>query len=156
MRFRRLIGPTILALAALLVLGGCGDDEDEATSASNDQATIVKADFIQAANAICEQRGEEVKAKSEKILAASGEKPRNVVAKELVEEAVAPAFEREADEIRALEPPAGDEEQVEELVDAIDEMVARTRNDLSANRDYPYRKTENLAAAYGLPDCGRP
>jgi ABC-type Fe3+-hydroxamate transport system substrate-binding protein len=155
MRFRRLMGPTILALAALLV-AGCGEDEDEATSASNDRATIVKADFIQAANAICQKRGREVKAKSQRILAASGNKSRNVVAKELVEEAVAPAFEREADEIRDLAPPSGEEEQVEELVGAIDEMIARTRRDLSANRNYPYRKTENIAAAYGLPDCGRP
>lgn len=155
MRSRRRIGPTILALAALLVIAGCGGDED-AKPASNDSATIVKADFIQAANAICEERGREVKEQSRRILASSSDKPRAVAAKELVEKAVAPAFERESDELRALEPPPGDEEEIQELVDAIDEMVARTQKDLAADRDYPYRKTENIAAAYGLPACGRP
>ena len=42
------------------------------------------------------------------------------------------------------------------MIDAIQQMVDRTRADLAAGRNYPYRKTENIAAAYGLPNCGRP
>jgi hypothetical protein len=150
----------IASVAAVLVLGmaACGDDDDESASASKKNPdVIVKADFIQAANAACEQRSKEIQAKAQKIVAKySGQPDSPKARKEVIEQAVAPGFEAEARDLRALEPPAGDEEQIDELITAIEEMVARTRKDLAEGRNYPYRKTENLAAAYGLPACGRP
>jgi hypothetical protein len=42
------------------------------------------------------------------------------------------------------------------VITTLEEMVARTRKDLAEGRGYPYRKTENVSAAYGLPACGHP
>ena len=155
MRKRCLIVGVAVALA--LPFGACGDDEEGGNLASNDDTVIVKADFIQAANAACEQRGEEMTARAQQLLKQYGGQPNSPKARRaLIEKAIAPGFEAEIRDLRALEPPPGEEEEVEEVITVLEEMVARTREDLSEGRDYPYRKTENVAAAYGLPACGHP
>jgi|GEM_PF-3714246 len=156
MRKRYVIAGVATALA--LSVGGCGDDDDEGGNlASNDEAVIVKADFIQAGNTACEQRGEEMTARAQQILKQnSGQADSPKSRRALIEKAIAPGFEAEIRDLRALEPPPGEEEEVEEVITTLEEMVARTRKDLAEDRDYPYRKTENVAAAYGLPACGHP
>lgn len=154
MHKRYLIAGLVTALA--LPLGACGDDEDERVSGT-DEEIVAKADFIQAANAACEKRSEELDEKGQRIFAKySGQADSPKARRELIEKVVAPAFEAEVRDLRALEPPPGDEEEVDEVITAIEEMVARTREDLAEGRPYPYRRTENLAAAYGLPACGTP
>lgn len=155
MRKRFLIAGAAMAL--VLPLGACGDDDDSGNLASNDETVIVKADFIQAANAACERRGEEMTTRTQQIFKrfanqADSAKARRV----LIETVIAPGFEAEIRDLRALEPPPGEEEEVEEVITTLEEMVARTRKDLAEGRDYPYRKTENVSAAYGLPACGHP
>lgn len=155
MRKRFLIAGATMAIA--LPLGACGDDEENGGLASNDETVIVKADFIQAANAACERRSEEMTRKAQRIFNTYGDEPDSPKARrELIEKAIAPGFEAEVRDLRALEPPPGEEDEVEEVITTLEEMVARTRKDLAAGRNYPYRKTENVAAAYGLPACGHP
>lgn len=155
MRKRHLIVSAAVALA--LPLGACGDDDDGGNLASNDETVIVKADFVQAANAACEKRSEEMTARAQRLFKKYGGEPDNPKARRaLIEEAIAPGFEAEIRDLRALEPPPGEEEEVEEVITTIEEMIARTRKDLAEGRNYPYRKTENVAAAYGLPACGHP
>jgi hypothetical protein len=145
------------ATALALSLGACGDDDDSGSLASNDEAVIVKADFIQAADAACEKRAEEMTARAQQVLKQYGGQPDSPKTRRaLIEKAIAPGFEAEIRDLQALEPPPGEEEEVEEVIATLEEMVARTRKDLSEGRDYPYRKTENVAAAYGLPACGHP
>ena len=148
----------VAAAAALaLSLGACGDDDDGGNLASNDEAVIVKADFIQAANAACEQRAEEMQKRAQQVFKKYSDQPDSPkVRRAVIEEAIAPGFEAEIEDLRALEPPPGEEEEVEEVLTTIEEMVARTRRDLSEGRGYPYRTTENVSAAYGLPACGHP
>ncbi|HYP56305.1 MAG TPA: hypothetical protein VEQ41_08425 [Solirubrobacterales bacterium] len=154
MRKRSLIAGAALALA--LPFAACGDEESGRIS-GNDPELVAKADFIQAANAACEKRREEIANKGRRIFAKHSDQPDSPQARrELIEKAIAPGFEAEIRDLRALEPPAGEEEEVEEVITAIEEMVARTREDLAEDRSYPYRRTENIAAAYGLPDCGTP
>lgn len=145
----------VALVASLLVVASCGDDTD-VSSAALDEETIARADFIQDANAICARQREEMKSKSERIFQEAADKPQTAAARELIEKIVAPGFEREVEEIRELEPPPDEEAELEEVLVAIEEMVERTRADLAADRGFPYRKTEKLAAAFGLPDCGTP
>lgn len=148
----------LIAIAALLTAAvgpsGCGD-EDESANAS-DEALIVKADFVQAANAVCEKRSEQMQAKARRIYRKGTRLPQDEAIELALEEVIGPGLHGEARDLRALEPPPGDEEQVEELVVAIEDLVARMERDLGKSLRYPYRKTENLAAAYGLPACGHP
>jgi len=155
MRKRYVIAGVATALA--LSVGGCGDDDDGGNLASNDETVIVKADFIQAANAACEQRGEEMSKRAQQVFKKYSGQPDSPKARRaIIEEAIAPGFEAELRDLRALDPPPGEEDEVEEVITTIDEMVARTRRDLAEDRGYPYRKTENVSAAYGLPACGHP
>lgn len=155
MRKRYLLAGAATALA--LSLGACGDDDEGGNLASNDETVIVKADFIQAANAACEQRSQEMSNRAKQVFAKySGQGDSPKARRALIEQAIAPGFEAEIRDLRALEPPPGEEDEVEEVITTLDEMVKRTRKDLAEGRNYPYRKTENVAAAYGLPACGHP
>jgi hypothetical protein len=150
----RSIGAALLC--ATVFLAGCGSDDDNGSGSADTKATIAKADFIQAADEACEARSDEMEKKGQRVFAEASGKSRNDVAKELIENVVAPGFEGEVADIRALEPPPGEEQQLEEILTAIENMVDRMRKDLAVGRNIPYRKTENLAAAYGLPACGHP
>jgi hypothetical protein len=152
---RHPIGVIAIACTVLAALGGCGSDGEVTAFGLSDEA-IARADFIQAANAACTERREEMTDKGQRIYANASEKSRDAGARELIEEVVAPGFEREVRELGDLTPPPGEEDEVNELISAIEQMVDRMREDLAAGRGYPYRKTEKLAATYGLPDCGRP
>jgi len=141
-------------MSALWPMAGCGSDD--ASSASNDQETIVKADFIQAANEICKHRNEEMLAKLRPAYKQAEKLSNEAAAKKLLVRAIVPGFAREVRDLRALQPPPGEEDEVEAVINTIQEMLDRTRKDFAIGRDYPYRKTENVAAAYGLPACGHP
>jgi hypothetical protein len=156
MRRRQLIACVAVALA--VPLSACGDDDGGGGNlASNDETVIAKADFIQAANAACERRGDQITAQTQRVFEKYSDQPESPKArKELVSEVIVPGFEAQARDLRALEPPPGEEDEVEEVISTIEEMVERTREDFAEGRDYPYRKTENVAAAYGLPACGHP
>jgi hypothetical protein len=157
MGHRYLIAITVaVAFVALPTIVGCGGDDDDSTNASNDQAMIVKADFIQAANTACQERGKEMKAGAQGLIAEAESGSPKAAREKLIKTVIAPGFEGEVDDLKALEPPPGDEEEVEEIITAIQELVDRMRSDLAEGRNYPYRKTENIAAAYGLPACGTP
>lgn len=155
MRSCRLAGILVTLLVAGSALSACGGDDGGAPNAF-DEDTIAKGDFIQAANEACETRAAQIEAKGRRVYAVASKKSRDAGAKLLIEQVVVPGFEREIRDLRALQPPPGDEEEVEGLITALQEMVDRTRGDLAKGRSWPYRKTENLAAAYGLPACGHP
>lgn len=155
MRKRYLLGAVVVVLASSSLPIACGGDGADEVDAF-DEDVIAKADFIQAANAACQARIKQMKAKSRRVFAKASEKSPQAGAKLLIEQVVVPGFEGELRDLRALQPPPGDEARVEQVIDAIQEMVDRTQRDLGQGRPYPYRKTENLTAAYGLPDCGHP
>lgn len=146
-----------LTVVVALALGSCGGDSEEPDNGYGlNEDEIARADYVQAANALCAERREEMTKKGQRLYAQIERNPGRGGAKELIEEVVAPGFEREIKELRELTPPPGDEEQVRELIAAMADMVERTRKDLGVDRGFPYRKTEKLAALYGVPDCGRP
>jgi hypothetical protein len=149
--------PVLVAalLAAPAAMSGCGRDDAEGASAY-DENTVAKADFVQAANAACEARIAEMKERVRRLYGKASQRARDAGAELLIERAVVPVFEKEIKDLQALQSPPGDEDEVAEVISAIEEMVDRTRRDLARDRPYPYRKTENLASAYGLPACGHP
>lgn len=144
-------GVLIASLAA-----GCGSDSSAGTTSSNTSDIKIKADFIKAANAACESRSAQMQGAGARIFAKTASAPPKAAAEQLVEKVLAPGFKRELRDLRELEPPPGDEAKVEELTTAIQGMVTRMQKDFTIGREHPYRKTENLAAAYGLPACGHP
>ena len=115
---------------------------------------IVKADFVQAATEACEARSAQIKTKGQQIYKTASKRPAAAVAKDLVDEAIAPSFEGQVEDLRALRPPPG--EDVERVIAKIEGMLERMKTGKTFGRRAPYRKSENYAAAYGLPACGHP
>ena len=155
-RLPRGAGALALAVLTLAVLNGCGSDDEGGVIASDYDDVIVKADFIQAATEACEARSAQIRAKGKPLFKAAAEKPQATIAKELVEKVVAPGFEGQIEDLKALEPPPGEEQDVEMVIREIQGMVDRMKEGKTFERIAPYRKSENYAAAYGLPACGHP
>jgi len=124
----------------------------------SDGAAQTKAEFIAAANALCAKRRQRAQAKLSRIFRSA---PRNeskqAGLQRTVETAIAPEMEAEAEELRALGAPRGDEEAVEAIVKALEAVVAEAREDPAAFVNQPgvFKSAERAARAYGLDVCGR-
>ncbi|HMJ65219.1 MAG TPA: hypothetical protein VK615_07690 [Candidatus Binatia bacterium] len=139
---------TIVFLIGLTVVGCGSDSNDSSASASS------RTDFVKKANAICQAGSKDIASKAQPILADSGSELARK--RKLVDTAVAPVFEREVREIRALEAPPDDVKEVDAILSAMQELVDDLEGDPLSHEPYPYRDTEDLAAGYGLNNCGHP
>lgn len=152
----RILVVLVLGLAMVLSAVACGDD-DEATD------SLTKAEWIEAADEICIELDQELAEIPEpESPEEMGETGLEVVA------ITAAKFE----ELRALEPPEGEEEAVAEILDAFD-LVAETGGEftqVAAETDWPEEQSaeaealfmdleeatvnaEQLSASYGLQEC---
>lgn len=166
-------------IAALLLLAGCGDDssseqasspttgESNQSSANQGEgegngnggekksASGPRADFIAEADAACEKRRKELGSKGREILVGMDGASEQEVVRAISNRVVVPVFEGEIEDLKALTPPAEDQEEVEAIIVALEEMVANVKSGLK-NEEYPYTDAENLANKYGLTACARP
>lgn len=136
----------LLAVAAI-VAAGCGGGESE--------ETLTKAEFTKQANAICkktaEQRG--------KVIAELAQQmdPKGNVEKQqekLVQEAL-PTYESATQQIDELGAPEGDEEKVEDIVEAMEGAVAKAEADPKAAlvNSAAFEDANDLLKSYGLKEC---
>ena len=63
-------------------------------------------------------------------------------------------LQEQVDAIRALPPPAGDEEQITAMLDAVQDGVDTIKSDPSAIEADPLKQADQLAQDYGLQQCG--
>ena len=160
-------GPIVLlagVLAVALILVGCGGGSSDSTSASSDSSTsaLSKAEFIKKADAICKAGGkrtqEEFAAYIEEKKLSGKKEPTEAQYAEVSDEIQVPALKRQAEEIRALGAPAGDEDQITELVDAVDEGIenveAADPQKALESASPMFAEADKLAVAYGLKVCG--
>ena len=148
------------ALAALaLLIAGCGGGGGTSTTESTEsQAPLSKAAFIARADAICEvgnrESTDEVTEFAKENGFANGE-PNKEQAEEIVSEVLVPNLERQADELRALGAPAGDEDKVEKILTSLEEKTGEIKKDpLSYFEGNSLEEPSQLEAAYGLNACG--
>lgn len=160
---------TRTTITSVLVCGlaasACGSDDPE---------PLAKPEFIAQANAICEATNEELAAVFEEIWAVADDVDLDDPDNELLMfsrwdaamDEVVPIVDGQLDDIRALAPPAGDEELIETLLvdqgTAVAEfaglMEAAANGDESAmaalEADDPFAEINQRARAYGLTACG--
>lgn len=143
---------TLLAVAAscLVFLAGCGGGGDTASAGAS------KAAYLKKVNSICRQGGVEFEKKAAAVFREAGSKPELEMRRDLVKTAIAPMFIGEIRAIAELEPPAGGAPQIDAIVAAMRRLVADLERDPLSRGQYPYRGVEDLAAGYGLPECGHP
>jgi hypothetical protein len=161
-----------LAFAALaLAVIGCGKDEGAATgSAINkpapgkiEEGPPSKAEFTKQAEAVCRkardrQRREAVAYSREHRKELAKLKPIPAEEK-IILATVLPAIQREAEELRALDIPKGDEKKIEAITTGIERGVKRARKDpydsisFEDPSKYAFRRVGLQIRAYGLNDC---
>ncbi len=151
----------LLALAAGLVIAGCGDDDDEepqaltsgATGATGEGGATTKAAFITAADKICEEASAEL---SEEGQAQYPEgPPTGDDAATFAEEFVIPNLEQQYDGIAALPVPEGEEDAIEDLLaklqTGIDEVKANPEDFVETTA---FDDATEAAKDLGLKECG--
>jgi hypothetical protein len=140
----------VLALTALAAGTGCGS--------SSSQPPLTKSQMIKKGDAICRKVD-----KKQELGVAAYEKNHpsaNLLSVKLEETMVVkvglPPILVAAEELERLEPPAGDEKKIAEMISAVRKGVAQGEkepqsvNELTAN---PFSASDRLARAYGFEDC---
>jgi hypothetical protein len=141
-----------LAAGVALVAAGCGDEE-ESTATGASGAPSSRAEFIAEADAICRRYLNELdRAAAEAFRGRTSAKE----IERYISDEFAPATEDELAEIRALTPPAGDEEEVDAILDAAENAVDAVGDNPSLfSTGSPFAKANRLASEYGLRVCGQ-
>jgi hypothetical protein len=142
----KLLGLALLMAALGLGAAGCGGDDAE---------TISKEDFLTQANQICREAQDATDAAFEEQF--PGE-PSDAEIETFWNETARPNVENQVEEIRALGAPEGDEEQIDELLAAVEDGLEGTQEAVDAGTvgegPDPFAEADRLSADYGLTDCG--
>jgi hypothetical protein len=165
---KRALAALAACLAIVVVGAGCGggsgsttgsSTSGEETSAESGSAPT-KATFIKEADAICKESHaeltEEVESYAEEHGISIEKEPSKPQQEEIYEAVVLPNLAKQGEEIGALTPPAGDEDAVGEIVDALDSGVEEAEADprlLVEGKD-PFSDASSKARAYGMKVCG--
>jgi len=136
-----------LAFGLVAMLGACGGSSYQG---------LTKAEFVRQANQACTHPSKEAKAVRD-LLAVQTLPERKA---QIYLEKVLPRFDREIDRIAALKPPKGDRDQVNKIISearADSKLFAKGLQQdpkaMLASKVSPFRKSSDLATAYGLKIC---
>ena len=138
-------GGLCLATTAAVVLAGCGGDDD----------TLTKSQFIKQADAICKQGNKRIEAQAEDTLPAN-EPPSKAQLTTFATETLIPDIQRQVDEVRELNEPSEDEDQVNAFLDSAQSELDKGEEDpLYITSDKSFAKTNRLGKQYGFKVCSQ-
>jgi len=144
----------LLALLATLVLcvfaAACGDDGDTSSGEA-----LSKEEFIAQADEICAAGDAQIDAQGEDFTGRTDPSAREA----LVTTVIVPGTRDQLEQIRALSPPEGDEDEVNEFLDTLDRGLDELEDDpeLLAAEEGPATilDARKLAMEYGFKSCDR-
>lgn len=166
-------GAFLLTIAfAIAVLGGCGggggsgsssgDSTVQSTGGSEAVGTssLDKAEFVKQADEICAEESELFLKSITNYMAKhppqAGESEQEVAA-DGVRQTLLPKFQNQIDRVRELGAPAGEEEEVEAILEAmqhaVDSLAQRNEVALATDIDKEFKPAGKLAVQYGLENC---
>jgi hypothetical protein len=152
----RRFAPTLGGLLACLFFFGCGGGGETSTGyPAGVSRPIAKVEFLREADQICQSTNARVEAAGDELVGGRHDPPPAQV-RRIVLGIVIPALQAEADAIGALGAPAGDERDIERILDATREGIQQLRSDPLSALDGPpagLREAGRLAAAYGSTAC---
>ncbi len=138
----------VAALAALLVVAGCGGG-DETTQ-------LTKAEFTKQVNAGCKEHEKEQNALFKEVTSTLD--PTEVTRADqelLISDVLLPPYEKDIENLKSLGAPAGDEQEVEAIVKAMEETVKRVEAKplVAIRNSSQFSEAKELLSKYGLDDC---
>lgn len=143
----------VMGMVAITCLGaGCGRSGDGATS-----SPLTKVQFIERADAICKKAAEEaeVAASSWKEEFPGGPAEAEKHPNDGLRQVLVPSMRREAEALRALEPPTEDKAAVTKLIDNLFRASETLdKEGFKALAQSGALEFKQEAAAYGLKSCG--
>jgi len=163
---------SIVLVACLLAVGliaaGCGGDDETTTTtagaggasgATGVSGPLSKEEWITKADAICKQGDQEIDQEAQQVFGGD-QQPSQEEQEQFVTETALPNTQEQIDQIEALPPPEGDEDQVNAILDAAQSGIDETKADPSLLREGgggadPFAEANKLAADYGLKVCGQ-
>ena len=152
--FRTLGLSAILAIA--LIAAGCGGGGDSSSSDSSASGPpLSKEEFISQADAICAQGSKDLQANLQEQFGGSDAPPSQDEQEAFLSGAVADNYEAQAEQLRSLNPPEADADQVDAIFTALDDLASQLRDDPTTvlNATEPPEASQ-LAQDYGLQQCG--
>lgn len=180
---RSILALVACLLVSGVVIVGCGGGDDESTTAGGGAAATTgaggeggsqsggeasdgsaptsveptsetKAEFSAKANAACVSQQKQLQVPLQQAFK-NGQNSQQAL-RQVTEEAIGPAMEAEAEELRALGAPQGDEKQIEAIAVALDAIAAEAReNPMKLVTDpSAFKEAQKLARGYGLDFCG--
>jgi hypothetical protein len=141
----------ILALSAVLALGaiaaGCGGGDDDSSTSD-----LTKAEWIAKADAICQQGNQAINQAAKQQF--GNQKPSAAEVQKFATETALPNTQSQVNQIKALGAPAGDEDQVNKILDTVQADIdkAKAAGDIEENT---FADGDALAKQYGLKVCGQ-
>jgi hypothetical protein len=136
-----LTGGLALVVTATLLVACGGDDE------------LTKAQFIQQADAICKKGNQRIDAAAEQVFSGNRE-PSKAQLNRFATQTLIPDVQRQIDEVRALDEPSEDEDQVNEFLDSAQAELDKGREDPSyMTSEKSFAKTNELGQQYGFKVC---
>jgi hypothetical protein len=137
---------------------GCGE-KDESAASSTTTTSLTKPEFVRDANKICKAEGDKVERASKQFFADTPpdkEAPPAEIDR-FGEKTVYPAIQSTIDRITALGAPAGDEDEVDQFLAALQAGLDKLKQDpqqLAQGGSAPaFEDADKLASDYGLDDC---
>jgi hypothetical protein len=154
---KRLFALFACLIPIALIGAGCGSSSNTESTAT----ALTKAEFLKQGNAICANGNKEINEGFEAFFKKSNlkknEQPSKAQKEEAAETILIPAITKDVESIRALGAPEGEEEQVEEILDAAEEAIEKLESEPAAaieESNQAFVKVNKLSREYGLTVCG--
>jgi len=136
--------------------GSSGGETDGSTAATKG-SSLSRAQFIKQADAFCRKADnvQEVgleKARKEGAL----KNPSKSVQEKLVTEIGLPPLRVELEEISSLSPPKADEEEIDEIIHALEVAIEESEEApirVTLGQGNPFERVNQMAGAFGFKDC---
>ncbi len=105
------------------------------------------------ANAICAKGDKQINAEAEKVFS-EDKQPSDAQLEKFAAETAIPNIQAQIDDVRDLEPPSEDEDQITEFLDAAQEDLDRSKEDPAfLVSDASFNEANRLGKSYGLDQC---
>lgn len=144
----------VIAACAAVAAGavGCGGGDDSSDTTATE--TLTKQEWIEQADQICSAGDDAIQQAAQDAGLSNNSTPEEL--KSFYTETVLPNIEDQRDQIEALPVPAGEEDAIGGITDALDQAISDSQADPDAlvNGEDLFKDVNQQAQDYGLTSCG--
>lgn len=145
----RILGMGLAAAVVAIGVAGCGGD-DSSTSSTSTAAALTQEEFVAQGNEICAAGNKELDAAGNDVFSGNASQAE---VEQFATDALVPNIQGQIDDIRALQPPADQADQVTAFLDQAQSILDGVEADPSSIQGDPFAPVNKMATALGLDQC---